>query len=931
MRITPFLAALLLTVLSALPVAAQDRGSISGKVADRKSGHALAFASVRVVEAKRGVLTDSEGQFLIPGLPAGTYEVQVQFLGYTPETRSGVVVSGGKSITLNFALEEKVVAVTKTVEVVGDRKLVEARQGTTVRSVNQNEIRNLPVQTIGEVLQQQAGVSIENDQVHVRGGRSDETIFVVNGVANRDLVTGQSTAGTLNARSVAEVNVATGAYDVRYGNALSGVVEVKLKEGTEKSNFGLTLTSGSYGGRYFQSVVGGPDPMFGPLFRTLHLPGLVTGILDISGTLYESRYLSSAGLFQNVFAPEDHLRLRSSYEDSFFGIPFHYGDFFTPSRENKWAARYGLNWTPNRADKLSFDFSKRLDIDQGFSRTSLTASGDVIDPSYPWAWDHRIDHTNTYLDDNTTTSLEWRRTLSTTGFTTLQLSRYFHAQREDVMGKMWWEYEQPDDYALPPGDPRRNDYFIDTGDDNYWADHRNLNYGIQWNLTQRVKRHQLEVGLEHTFQTVQYAVIQDPWTYDPSGLGDSHDLWMAHPWVGALYLRDQLEYEGFTANIGVRADYWFVGQEAERAVADTSNPNVSPGVREDFYNDTRSFFGRRYKMHYSPRVIVAHPITENSSFFFNYGEFTQNPSARYVYSKLTSVSSEAYPTLGNPDLNPQVSVNYEVGAKHQFLPSAAANITFFQKDVYDYPAATTFKRQQGTSLVDFFVYLNGAFARSKGFEIQLEKRRTGYWSGKLIYTFQQTKGKSSDPNEQRVVEESGGNAAETRLSETFVSWNRPHKLGLNFDLRFDNRAPTSLWWLKRSGLNLYVEGESGHAYTPIFVSQGQVASSQGATPYSKNAPFQVTADMRLNHYFNWGGRRLDVSLTGLNVFGTKLIYLVDPVTGQGYVWGKGSFDPNLYPDLRDPATAQYAYVSRIMNPSNYGPGAQYRLSLDYDF
>ena len=73
-----------------------------------------------------------------------------------------------------------------------------------------------------------------------RGGRTDETVFMINGVANRDLVTGQSTAGQLNARSVAEVNVATGAYDVRYGNALSGVVEIKLKEGGDRFHFRST-------------------------------------------------------------------------------------------------------------------------------------------------------------------------------------------------------------------------------------------------------------------------------------------------------------------------------------------------------------------------------------------------------------------------------------------------------------------------------------------------------------------------------------------------------------------------------------------------------------------------------------------------------------------------------------------------------------------
>jgi outer membrane receptor protein involved in Fe transport len=918
--------------LSAAPAAAQDRGSVAGKVSDKRSGHALAFASVTVVEAKRGGLTDSEGQFLLSGIPAGTYEIRVQFLGYKAESRTGVAVVGGKTTPVNFSLEEVVVTQVKAVEVTAERRLVEARSGTTVRSVNANEMRNLPVQTIGEVLQQQAGISTEDDQIHVRGGRADETIFVVNGVANRDLVTGQSTAGQLNARSVAEVNVATGAYDVRFGNALSGVVEIKLKEGGDKAAAGLTLTSGTYGLRNFQAVLSGPDPGLGRLLRLFGAPGTLNAVLDFSGSLYTTRYLADptgnwfSSLFQNVFEPESRVRLRSSYEDSFFGIPFRYGDFFSPSEDNRWSARYGLTWKPGQRDKLSFDYNKRIAIDQGFSRTNINASGDVTDPSYPWYWDHRIDHSGTIFEDNTQTSLEWRRTFSTSGFTTMQLSRYFNAQRQDVMGKSWTKYEEPDDYALPAGDPRRSDYFVDTGDDDTWQDRRSTIYGLQWNLTQRVKRHEIELGLEHQFQSVQYATIQDPWTYDVSGLGDSHDLWNVHPWVGDLYLRDRLEYEGFTANVGLRADYWFVGREAERAIADTANKNVSSGTREEFYADTRSLFGRRYKMHLSPRVSVAHPITENSSFFFNYGEFTQVPSGRFVYSKLTSVSSESYPTLGNPNLNPQISVNYEVGAKHQFLPTAAVNVTFFQKDVYDYPTATTFKRTQGTSLVDVFVYLNGHFARSKGFEIELEKRRSSYWMGKLVYTFSQTKGKSSDPNEQRVIEEGGGDASETRLSEAFVSWNRPHRLTASFDLRFDERAPERFGWLKQSGLNLYVSGRSGRAFTPIYATASGTLSSLSATPYSKNAPFQITTDMRINHWFRLGRNRVDISLTGTNIFNNRLIYRVDPVTGRGRVWGEGSYDKRLYPNINE-----YTYISQILDPSNYGPGAQYRLSFDYDF
>src|SRR5512143_174294 len=107
--LTRFALPFLLLLSIARPAAAQERGTISGKVSDRKSGHALAFASVTVAEAKRGVLTDSEGQFVVSGLPAGTYNVRVQFLGYKAHSRAGVAVTAGKATTVNFALEEVVV------------------------------------------------------------------------------------------------------------------------------------------------------------------------------------------------------------------------------------------------------------------------------------------------------------------------------------------------------------------------------------------------------------------------------------------------------------------------------------------------------------------------------------------------------------------------------------------------------------------------------------------------------------------------------------------------------------------------------------------------------------------------------------------------------------------------------------------------------
>jgi outer membrane cobalamin receptor len=892
-------------------VDAQERGGISGKVTDRKTGHAIPFATVTVVGAQKGGLTDSEGRFLVTGLLPGAYELRVQFLGYSPESQAGVVVTAGKTTVASFQLAEIVVREEKTVEVTAERRLVEVRQGATVRSVNADQIRNLPVQTISDVLQQQAGINTENDQIHVRGGRADETVFVVNGVANRDLVTGQSTAGQLNARSVAEVNVATGAYDVRYGNALSGVVEIRLKEGGDRFEGGLTTTGGSYGGRGVQVTAGGP-------LRTLPGMGTMTWFVDFSGDQYATR-------FPNVDRLPGDFRLVSSYRDGFLGRKFGYGPGWAPSQDNNWAWRAALAWKPNGSDKWTFDAAKRIAIDQGFSRTFINASGDVGEPAYPWRWSKRIEHAPTILDDNVQTSLKWRRTLSATGFTEMQLSRFYSALRRDVLGKHWSEYEPPDDISLfPPGDPRRNDFFFDSGDDNTWQDRRTLVYGVQWGLTQRLRRHEIELGFEHQSQTAQYVTIENPWEPDPDGLGGAHDLWKVHPWVGNLYLRDRLEFEGFTANVGLRADYWFVGREAERALANPADTvNITPETRASFYQDTRSFFGRRYKLKLSPRIIVAHPITENSSFFFNYGQFTQNPSYRFVYSKLTSISSESFPLLGNPNLNPQTSINYEVGGKHQFAANAAVNATFFVKDIYDYPASTTFTRLQGSNLVPILVYLNGHFARSKGFEVEVEKRRgQGYWAAKLAYTYQQTKGKSSDPNEAKIAQLNEFSAAETRLSETFVSWNRPHKLTASLDLRFLDKAPPGLGWLKNSGLNWYVQGQSGRAYTPIFGP----ASPQVAEPNSKNGPFQVLVDVKANHAVRLWGRRVDFGVAGRNVFNNPIVNRVDRVTGQGRAWGVGEYDADAGFNV-----TEYTKVAEVDDPSNYGPKAQWRVSLDVDF
>src|SRR5205085_7262993 len=116
----PFVVCLL---LAAVPALAQERGVIAGKVADKKTGHALPFATVSLVDQKVGGLTDSEGQYRLAGVAAGTYQIRVQFLGYQPAAKP-VTVAAGRTVKVDFELADIVVREEKAIEVTAERRLV---------------------------------------------------------------------------------------------------------------------------------------------------------------------------------------------------------------------------------------------------------------------------------------------------------------------------------------------------------------------------------------------------------------------------------------------------------------------------------------------------------------------------------------------------------------------------------------------------------------------------------------------------------------------------------------------------------------------------------------------------------------------------------------------------------------------------------------
>ena len=896
------------------PSAFAQTGKIAGTVVDKKTGRALAFVNIAVPEAKTGALSDSKGEFLIGNVPPGTYTLRAQFTGYGAETVAGVTVTAGATTPVKIGMGEIVVKQEETVIVKGDRPMIDTKSGSTTRTVRAEDIQNQGIQSLNDVVAQQAGVSSENNQIRVRGGRADETTFIIDGVTNRDPISGESTAGSINARSVAEVNVIASGFSARYGQALSGIVDVKLKEGGQKFEAGFSAQLGDWFTQYYNGVISGPDWLAGGLSKLgLHLPGETSFLLDLS-TDFTNTYLP------NIQDQPGRPRVKSGYEDSFLGMKYTYSqNFFMPSQENTWRGLYKWVWKPDGKNKVDVGYSKRMGFDQGFSRRPISDLAGQSIP-YPWDFEGRFQHAPTVTTDVNSMQMTLTHTMNKDKYHSLLIARSFNAQEQAVNGKKWTEYEQPDDLALPPGQNRP--YFVDSGDDNEWSNYYTESITTEYKLGMNLgKIHKTEFGFTNSFQNVQYVDILDPWVFDPDGLGRDHDLWHVYPDIGAFYAQDRLEFEGFVAEAGARVDYWFPGEQLEDAVADTSNQNVSDATREAFYEDTGSILGRRVKAVVSPRVSVSHPIQNRDKFFFNFGQFTQFPSYIFVYSKLTSVSSASFPVLGNANLNPEKSVQFEVGAQHLFGNNAAGKISLFQKDIYDYPTSVRFRRQEGTVISDFFVYLNSDFSRARGFELEYEQPRGKYTKWKATYEYSVAKGKSSDPNHAKIVEEGGGDATEPPLSEGFLFWNRPHKLTMNADFRVaqgqDRPKVLGLSIPRGFGLNIFGTVQSGKAYTPQDVD----GNATGRV-YSKNGPIEAVFNLRLNQEVKLGkGNTLNAYVIAENLLDWDVVKRVDPSTGKGPKSGEGQY-VNPTP---------FEVNSVLTNPAYYGPPLRIRLGVDYDF
>ncbi|MDG5766583.1 TonB-dependent receptor [Balneolales bacterium ANBcel1] len=923
---------LLPLLLASAPLMAQT-GTIAGQVIDADTGDELIGVNVIIRGTAYGASTDLDGRFRITNIRPGSYDIEITYIGFERQLYTGIRVQPGETTELNIELREQVLTFDDELVVIGERPIFDIEQSSTSTRVTRDDIQAAPVRQIDEVVGQQAGVIRDPTGLYIRGGRSSETGFVVDGVSAQDPLAGTGFGLDLGAGAYAEVEVTTGGVGAEVGDATSGVVTVTTQSGGQeysgyfshkRDNPGrMTSTSSNFYTDIFEFSLGGPVETYQSL-----LPAL--GI-DVPGEM--TFFVAAQANITNEFYKQTADQIETSLIDN---------TFWSPRQDNRWSAMGKLTWNIRPSMRMEASYQRSLTINQNTRMLQIVGDDVQIRPGFQFFYSEDLDNANTYSHDSKLAYVKWTHTINPRMFYDIQVSRMFTRLRADANGRHWrpelvdgefdgesivtpptdiFETGRPFNYVLP-GPGLVNNGGLAT----LWHDHYAEEYTVRATTTNYFfnRNNRLRVGLEMKFNDYQWIDIRRPWVGAPiridedtftetQRLGASSDIWNVKPRRGALFVTDQIRYQGLIANLGLRLEYWFPGKFVDDMVDDPMAP-IADEIRQDYRDNTYSLFGNRFKMRLLPRISVSFPVRENQVLYFNYGHRTKLPHPSFVYAGLDPFYQDRsfLADLGNPNLDPEVDISYEIGLRNQLSSNDALNISAFWSDKYDFVTSERLIIEDAAgNPTERNFRVNGDFARVRGVEVTYIKRHRDWFMGNLSVTYSRAEGLSSTANDalRNILagDQFGFNV------ETPLAWDRPWDIKANVTFTY-NRPEPLLGLAPLNRMKLYVSGNyrSGMRYTPFdFVGNERhpVTGEQNWRPiYQRNnepserfsgvGPAWWIFDLNFQRWFTIGNTRFIAFLEVTNLLNSSNPAIINPVTGKAYKTDYPS-DPDELRALRD--------------------------------
>ena len=205
-------------------------GKLTGLVSDKESGDPLIGCNVIVSDTELGSASNEAGVYFILNISPGTYTIKFSMIGYETLILENVKISTDKTTRLNTILATTVLEGSEII-VKAERKLIQSDVTQPEARLTADELDLMPVTEVNDVLRLQSGITQDaGGGLHMRGGRSSEISYLVDGVPMSDAYDGGISVQIEN-DNLQELQVISGTFNAEYGRALTGVINMITKDG----------------------------------------------------------------------------------------------------------------------------------------------------------------------------------------------------------------------------------------------------------------------------------------------------------------------------------------------------------------------------------------------------------------------------------------------------------------------------------------------------------------------------------------------------------------------------------------------------------------------------------------------------------------------------------------------------------------------------
>ena len=884
-------------------------GKITGKITDKETGEPLPFVNVLIVGTNLGAATDIDGNYVILNVPPGKYNIKAQYIGYQPVLVEGITVNIDLTTSVDFELSVSTVELQEVV-VQGSQDVIKKDITSSQSLISSDKIAALPVAEFDDVLQLQAGVTKDADgNFHIRGGRSNEVAYWVNGISVTDAYD-DSRGIQIDNNSIQEMQVISGTFNAEYGNAMSGIVNTVTKEGGRDYHGSVTLYSGDHMSNftdYFPHI----DEV--NAFANYNFQGSLSGPVPFTND--ELTFFLSGRYF---------------YDDGYIFAERRY----EPTGTKSDGAVVPMNWSKNTYGQGNVSFSPFQSLK--INVEGLYSKDDYRDYNQEYRWNPDGDvnkHSRSY---NLTTTIT--HMLSSSSFYTIKGSYFFKDFNEYL-------YKDPLDSRYLSPDSLTTGYLsysFRTKGTNLHRFFRETNtyYGKIDYTSQVAEAHLVKFGAEiksHKLKVDDYnleplrvnniAVVP----FQPSIPAENQPnryKYDSDPIEMSAYIQDKIEFESVIINIGLRVDYF---DSKGKVLVDRTDPNIYAPLRspsdfglnlpdnqwtDEYLKEYNSYLQPYFykdataKMQLSPRFGIAYPISATGVVHFSYGHFLQIPPFQYLfqngpYKVPNSGIDNNHAVFGNPDLKPQKTVMYEIGFRQEFLDDYLIDATGFYRDIRDWIQADAPVSTRNGVL--YALFTNKDYANVKGITLNISKRLSNYIGFDINYTYQVAEGSNSKPDD--AFNAAKGND-EPSLYLIPMDWDQNHLLNASVYTSLDN-------W----GISLLARYGTGLPYTPTTTIYTQERlTGGGLVKNSRRIPSQFALDLKIDKTFNLVGLDINAFLRIFNLLDNRIPLKVfgdtgDPnFTTEAESVGESSDRPNTvaeylkYPDhYGEPRNVQFGF------------------------